>query len=174
VLPAGSTVVFFIDGHLDVGAKPGSSVRVHLRDDLVLDGTTIAPAGTPARLIVGGVTTVAGSREAQVSLDGFVSTFGLLPVRPVTGTLAVIDNGRTVEATTLARVSHLGDRFAIEIPFPFKLSSDAPLSVYTPTPAKTAPPRTSVGPAAQHTPVIRGTAPPAPEPNPTATPTGIP
>jgi hypothetical protein len=55
----------------------------------------------------------------------------------------------TIEAKTLARVEHLGDRIAIEVPFPFKLSDDAPTSVYTPTPAKTAPapvPRRTVHP----------------------------
>lgn len=172
MLPAGSTVVFFIDGHLDVGAKPGSSVRVHLRDDLVLDGQTIAAAGTPARLVVGGPVTIHGIREAQISLDSFTSKFGLLPVRPVTPTLPAIDGGLAVTATTLARVSHLGDRFAIEVPFPYKLSGDAPISVYTPTPAKTAPPHISIGPAPEHTPVVRGT--PGTMPTPYPTPTGIP
>ncbi len=129
------------DGHLDVGAKAGSTVKVHLRDDLVVDGTPIAPAGTPARLVLGGPTTVAGAREALVSLDEFVTKFGRLPVGPVSTVLPRIDVGTVIPAKTLAAVDHLGNRFSIEVPFPFPLSRDVPVSQYTPTPAKTAPPR---------------------------------
>lgn len=140
-LPAGSAVVFVSDGHLDVGAKPGSTIKVHLRDDLVVDGASIASAGTAARLVLGGATGSAGARQALISLDEFVTKPGLLPVGPVRTSLAQIDVGTLIPAKTLATVDHLGDRFSIEVPFPFPLSNDVPVSQYTPTPAKTASPR---------------------------------
>jgi hypothetical protein len=138
-LPPGSAVVFVCDGHLDVGAKPGSSTRVHLRDALTLDGTVVAPAGTAARLVVGGVVNAGGKRQASITVEDFTTKYGLLPVRAKTALLGGIDPGVTIEATTLARVERIGDRIAIVVPFPFRLSTDVPLSVYTPTPAKTAP-----------------------------------
>jgi hypothetical protein len=139
-LPPGSAVVFVCDGRLDVGARPGSSTRVRLREALTLDGVVVAPAGTAARLVVGGAVTKGGKREATISLEDFRTPYGLLPVRPATALLGSIQPGVTIEAKTLARVEHIGERIAIEVPFPFKLSNDIPISVYTPTPAKTAPP----------------------------------
>ncbi len=162
-LPAGSTVVFVVDGHLDIAARRGSTVRVHLRDDLVLDGKVLAAAGTPAQLVIGGTTTEHGARVAVVGIDDFTSTIGLIPVRPAFGAPA-IEPGTMIEAQTLARIDHLGDRFAITVPFPFRLSNEPPLSVYTPTPAKTA------------NPVIiqRGKPRTLPSPGPSATASGTP
>jgi hypothetical protein len=132
---------------LDVGAKAGSTVKVHLRDDLVVDGTPIAPAGTPARLVLGGSVASGGARQAIISLDEFVTKPGRLPIGPVTATVPRIDVGTVIPAKTLATVQHLGARFSIEVPFPFPLSNDVPVSQYTPTPAKTAPPHGFGSPA---------------------------
>lgn len=165
-------MVFVSDGHLDVGAKAGSTVKVHLRDDLVVDGATIAPAGTPARLVLGGSVASGGARQATISLDEFVAKPGRLPIAPVAATLPRIDVGTAIPAKTLATVEHLGDRFSIVIPFPFPLSNDVPVSQYTPTPAKTAPPHPfnqrspRPGATATATPAPAATAEPAPAKSP--------
>jgi hypothetical protein len=165
-LPAGSTVVFVSDGRLDVGAKAGSTAKVHLRDDLHLDGYLIAAAGTPARITLGGPTIVAGRRVALVSLDDFVTKPGRLPVRPRSATIEALDVGTTIEATTLAAVQDVDGRLSIRVPFPFRLSTDTPFSMYTPTPAKTASPLL---------PERRGRRPSGrPEPQGTASPAAVP
>jgi hypothetical protein len=139
-LPAGSTVVFVSDGRLDVGAKPGSSAKVHLRDDLQVDGYLVAAAGTSARITFDGQTTVNGRRVAIISLDEFLTKPGRLPVRPRVTTLDALVVGMTIEATTLAAVNDVDGRLSIQVPFPFRLSTDTPFSMYTPSPAKTAVP----------------------------------
>jgi hypothetical protein len=139
-LPAGSAVVFVSDGHLDIAAKPGSYVKIHLRDDLHLDGYLVAPAGTPARLVLAGPTVVNGRREATIALEEFITHPGRMPVKARTLTLAALDVGTTIEAITLAEVDDIGGRLSIRTPFPFRLSTDQPFSMYTPTPAKTAAP----------------------------------
>jgi hypothetical protein len=143
-LPAGSAVVFVSDGHLDVAtAKPGSYVKVHLRDDLHLDGLLVAAAGTPARLVLAGPALVNGRREATIALEEFLTQPGRIPVKPRMTTLGALEVGTTIEATTLAEVDDISGRLSIRVPFPFRLSKDTPFSMYTPTPAKTAaPPRT--------------------------------
>lgn len=48
-LPLGTSLFFVLDGTIDSqNAKPGSTVRAHLRSPLVVGGRTVAPAGTPA------------------------------------------------------------------------------------------------------------------------------
>jgi hypothetical protein len=154
VLPAGTAVVFVTDAPLDAGRRDGDVVTVHLRDALVLDGTTLAPAGTHAVLLVGRSVTTGGKRLEAVSLERFSVNAGLLPVRSVEPIVPPVPAGAVIEARTLAEVDHLGDRYSIRIPFPFRLSGDQPASAYTPTPARTAPPRSVM----------------KPEPRPTATP----
>jgi hypothetical protein len=154
VLPAGTAVVFVTDAPLDAGRRDGDVVTVHLRDALVLDGTTLAPAGTHAVLLVGRSVTTGGKRVEAVSLERFSVSAGLLPVRAVEPIVPPVPAGATIEARTLAEVDHLGERYSIRIPFPFRLSGDQPASAYTPTPARTAPPRSVM----------------KPEPRPTATP----
>jgi hypothetical protein len=172
-LPAGSVVVFVSDGHLDIASKPGSSVKIHLRDDLHLDGYLIAPAGTQARLVLGGPTIVNGRREATIALEEFVTHPGRIPVRPRTVTLEALDVGTTIEAITLAEVDDVDGRLSIRVPFPFRLSTDAPFSMYTPTPAKTAaPPRTPTPRSRPSPPAPSPAASPAavaPQPLPTGT-----
>jgi hypothetical protein len=113
---------------------------VHLRDPLVLDGSVVAPAGTRARLIVGR-TEVNGKRVASVTLQRFTIPAGLLPVRAREPIVLPIASGASIDATTLAEIEHAGERFSIRIPFPYPLSADKPASYYTPTPARTPPPR---------------------------------
>jgi hypothetical protein len=50
-LPLGTSLFFVLDGTINSqSAKPGSTVRAHLRTALTLGGRTIAPAGTPVVL----------------------------------------------------------------------------------------------------------------------------
>lgn len=175
VLPAGTAVVFVSDGRLDPGAREGAVVEVHLRDPLVLDGNVIAPAGARARMVVGGTTDANGRRTPSVSLDRFTINAGLMPVRARSPIVLPIAGGAQIEATTLAEVDHLGDRYSIVVPFPFKLSNDRPAAYYTPTPARTANPHPFSIPSRRHPgPTPSPTAPPSdapasPEPGPSAT-----
>jgi hypothetical protein len=153
VLPAGTAVVFVSDGHLDAGARPGSTVAVHLRDPLVLDSVIVAPAGSKALLLV----VEPGARRA-LSLERFSVNAGLMPVRLADPDIRTVETGTAFEAHTLAVVEHLGDRFSVRVPFPFKLSTDRPAAYYTPTPARTASPGSLI-------PRHRG-----PSPSPTAVP----
>lgn len=52
VLPLDSSLFFVLDETISSRLKPGTLVRAHLRDGLVLDGKTIAPAGTPVEIEV--------------------------------------------------------------------------------------------------------------------------
>lgn len=171
-LPAGSAVVFVSDGHLDIASKPGSSVKVHLRDDLHLDGLLVAPAGTQARLVLGGPTIVNGRREAMIAIEEFVAHPGRIPVKPRSVTLAALDVGTTIEAITLAEVDDIEGRLSIRTAFPFRLSTDAPFSMYTPTPAKTAAPPRMAMPRGRPSPAPSPAGSPAataPQPLPTST-----
>jgi hypothetical protein len=143
-LPTGSAVVFVADGHLDLTSPAGSTASAHLRDPLVLDGVTIAAAGTKARLL-GGSTLTDGKREVRIALDQFTTVGGILPVKLVLPLPAAVDAGTVLEARTMAIVEHVGDRYSIRIPFPFPLSADKPAAYYTPTPARTASPASMSG-----------------------------
>ncbi|MBV8299263.1 MAG: hypothetical protein JO083_06955 [Candidatus Eremiobacteraeota bacterium] len=155
------------DAPLDAGRRDGDVVGVHLRDALVLDGTTLAPAGAKAVLLVSRSVTTSGKRVESVSLERFSVSAGLLPVRAVDPIVPPVPAGAVIEARTLAEVDHLGDRYSIRTPFPFRLSGDQPASAYTPTPARTAPPPggpppTRPTPAPSSPPMPSPTAPPPP------------
>jgi hypothetical protein len=160
VLPAGTTVVFVADANLDAGRREGDVVSVHLRDALTLDGTVLAPAGTRARVLVGGTETPDGKRTRAYSLDHFFINAGLLPVKSIDPIVPPLAAGAEIAATILAAVDHVGDRWSIRVPFPFQLSGDQPASAYTPTPARTASPKMQLKRE--------------PSPTPTPQPTGIP
>jgi hypothetical protein len=162
VLRRGTALVFISDGRLDAGARAGSSVTLHLRDPLVLDGLIVAPAGAKARLVVGDVDPTTGKAEKVLVLEHFQTNPGLLPVRLTTRVPIAVEPGATIDATTLADVAHVGNRLSIETPFPFRLTNDMPAAAYTPTPARTANPSATRPPAARR----RGAT-----PTPTATPT---
>jgi hypothetical protein len=74
-LPYGSTLLFVLDDKIDSGSTaPGTTIHMHLRSALVLNSTTIAPAGAPATLQI--VTTrkaQTGDEDGavQVHLDPF-------------------------------------------------------------------------------------------------------
>ena len=166
-MPAGTPVVFIADGSLDAHAREGTTVNLHLRDALTLDGIVVAPAGTRARLIVGGHTDNAGVRTPSITIDRVTIHAGLLPVRSLTPIVAPVAAGEAIDAATEAEIGRDGDRITIRIPFPFPLSADRPAAYYTPTPARTAPPH----------PLSPGRARPLPtaSPSPAATtPTGVP
>jgi hypothetical protein len=167
VLPAGTAVVFVTDAPLDAGRREGTVVNAHLRDALVLDGTTLAATGTRAELLVGGLTAPDGLRRPTVSLDRFKISVGLLPVKAIRPIVPPIPAGTAIEATTLADVDHIGERYSIRVPFPFGLSGDQPASAYTPTPARTAPARSLMRPGAKvtslPTPTVAPTTLPTPE-----------
>ena len=146
MLPAGTAVVFVTDAPLDAGRREGGTVGIHLRSNLLLDGLVLAPAGTHAQLLIGGITTPDGMRHPLVLLDRFTISAGLMPVRSVEPIVPPIPAGAEIEARTLAEVDHIGDRLSIRIPFPFVLSGDRPASAYTPTPARTASARTMMKP----------------------------
>jgi hypothetical protein len=163
VLPAGTAVVFVADAPLDAGRREGDVVTVHLRDALVLDGAVLAPAGAHAQLVVGGSIGPDGKRvPATVSLDRFFISAGLLPVMAVAPIVPPVPAGAQIEAKTLAEVDHLGDRFSIRIPFPFRLSGDQPASAYTPTPARTASAKAQFKPEPKASATVAPTASPDP------------
>jgi hypothetical protein len=166
VLPAGTMVAFVTDAPLDAGRREGDVVSVHLRDNIVLDGAVLAAAGTRAQLVVGGITSPDGTRRPVVTLDHFMINAGLMPVKSVELVVPPVPAGALIEATTLASVDHIGDRWSIRIPFPFQLSGDQPASAYTPTPARTAPARTMMRPD----PKSSATAAPTASPNATSVP----
>lgn len=52
-LPFGSTLLFVLDDKIDSGStKPGTVVHLHLKNPLVVNGTIVAPAGSPSTLTV--------------------------------------------------------------------------------------------------------------------------
>ncbi len=150
-LPAGTAVVFVSNGHLDLTSPTGSTASAHLRDPLVLDGVTIAAAGTKARLL-GFSRLNDGKREVRIALDQFTIAGGILPVKLVLPLPAVVDVGTILEARTMAIVEHVGDRYSIRIPFPFPLSAERPAAYYTPTPARTASPNSMMARRRRSTP----------------------
>jgi hypothetical protein len=170
LLPAGSAVVFVTDAPLDAGRREGDTVSVHLRNNLLLDGLVLAPAGTRAQLLVGGITMPDGKRRPLVLLDRFTISAGLMPVRSVEPIVPPIPAGAEIDARTLAEVDHIGDRLSIRIPFPFALTGDRPASAYTPTPARTASARVMMKPGPRTSPSAAPTGAPIPaSPDPSTT-----
>jgi hypothetical protein len=151
-LPTGTPVVFVADGHLDAQPREGTTLVVRLRDPLVLDGAVIAAAGTHARLLVEYPAEPEYRHTPTVTLDRFTIIAGLMPVRPDHPITLPIAAGEEIAAKTEAVVEHLGSRYSIRVPFPFKLKNDKPSAYYTATPARTAPPHTLVPPGRRHPP----------------------
>jgi len=50
VLPLDSSLFFVVDDAITSRLRPGSTVRAHLRDPILLAGKTIVPAGTPVQI----------------------------------------------------------------------------------------------------------------------------
>ena len=71
VLPYNGSLLFVLDGTLSsASSKKGDEIRVHLRDPLILNGKTLAPAGTPGRIRV---VNVQGAKSGDVY--GYVEIF---------------------------------------------------------------------------------------------------
>lgn len=113
VLPLNSSLFFVLDGSISSRSKAGTVVRAHLRDPIVLNGVTIAPAGTPVDL------QVTESSAAQAgNVDGFVDVyFNALPLAggkllPLTTPSAHIDPHATAgQQSTRAITDTVGDIF---------------------------------------------------------------
>ncbi len=68
ILPFGSTLLFVLDDRVNSGStKPGTVVHMHLKNPIVVNGVTVAPAGAPATLAI--VTT---QRAHSGDVDGAV------------------------------------------------------------------------------------------------------
>ncbi len=86
VLPVDSSLLFVLDDTVNSRrSHPGDYVRMHLKDALVLNGRTVAPAGTPGRFRIV-TTTAAQSPDVEGSVDVFfdkvdLPKYGSLPVR---------------------------------------------------------------------------------------------
>lgn len=141
--------------------RPGGEFRIHLKNDLVLAGATIAPAGTSARLlIVDKVRKADGSYALQITLSRFHLSVGDLPVTPIDATIERIAVGTAIFAKTAGTVERADGRLVIRVPLPFSLSNEVPAVVFTPIPARTSGPRAGNGPPPRR-----------PAPGPTALPT---
>lgn len=67
-LPYGSTLLLVLDDKIDSGStRPASVIHMHLKDSLIVAGTVVAPAGTPATLAI--ITT---QRAQTGDIDGAV------------------------------------------------------------------------------------------------------
>jgi hypothetical protein len=70
-VPFGTQLLFVLDDPLSSSAnKPGDVVHMHLKDPLVLDGRVVAPAGSPASLLV-----VDTSAAKIMDTYGFIDIF---------------------------------------------------------------------------------------------------
>lgn len=146
--------------------RPGSTFRAHLRDDVTLDGTALAKAGAPVRLIVVERTKTDLGDRARIALERFVLPAGELPVAPDATDLAAIAPGTVIAAKTLGIVELQGGRVVIRVPLPETPAQglDTPSPFYTALPARTPQPLLDRG---------RGRGPrgsPSPSPEPSASP----
>lgn len=142
VLPAGTRLDFVADDTVNADSvRPGGRFRVHLAQDLILDGTTIAPAGTAARLVILDKDKATdGTVELFVALAEFRLRPGELPVAPLDAVVSTVKPGQTIAAQMQGSVERVGDRTVVHVPVPVELSSDEPHSAFVPAPMKTAAP----------------------------------
>lgn len=86
VLPLDSSLLFVLEDRVNSRtSRPGDSIRMHLKEPLVLNGQTVAPAGTLGRFRIVTVT-AAQSPDVEGSVDVFFDKvdlphYGALPVR---------------------------------------------------------------------------------------------
>lgn len=164
-LRAGARLTFVSDDTIDVRTvRPGGRFRLHLADNLLLGSTILAPAGTPARLVVLEKIHAPDGRDTlRVAIAAFRLPAGELPVVPIDDRLDAVAPGTAVPAKTAGRVEAIGEHVVIRVPPPFALPNDEPVPYFTPIPVRTPMPRPS--------PARRGAARPSPSPSPDATPT---
>lgn len=113
VLPFDSSLFFVLDDTISSHTAPGTHVRAHLRDPIVLLGRTVVPAGTPVAI------EVTQSAAAQVgNVDGSVEFyFGSLALPggkslPLSTPTARIDPHMTAgQESTRALTDTVGDIF---------------------------------------------------------------
>lgn len=112
-LPVNSSLFIVLDGTITSRGQSGTTVKAHLRDPIVLDDTTVAPAGTPVDISVVDV-----RRALMGNVDGWVEV-SLKPLRLTDGqTLPLhlprshIDRYVSVgQASTQETTDTLGDIF---------------------------------------------------------------
>jgi hypothetical protein len=112
-----SSVIFVLDGSISsVASKKNDLVRAHLKDALTLEGTTVAPAGTPVEVKI---LDAQGAQSGDVY--GYVDIYFLpmrlpdgreLPLRAPTSHLTI--NVTAGHASTVGVEDTVGDIF---IPF---------------------------------------------------------
>jgi hypothetical protein len=141
-IPAGTHVDFIADESINIDTvRPGGSFRMHLAQPLVLDGTSLALAGTPSRLMVADkFRTAGGTVMLALALENLKLRAGELPLIAVPADVAGVTLGMTITAVTLGSVERSGDRIVIRVPVPMALSSSQPNAAYTALPAATAGP----------------------------------
>jgi hypothetical protein len=168
VLPTGTSLTFVSDATVDPKTvRPGRVFKVHLRDELALDGTTIAAAGTVAQLVVlDRVTQTGGKAAIVIAIGNFNVRGGELPLTPVAATVATLESGTLIATRTMGSVEQIGTRTVIRVPLPFSLPADAPNGAFTPVPARTN------GPVVRPRPVRRPSPSPTPSPTDTPSPSG--
>ena len=83
-LPYGSTLLLVLDDKIDSGStRPATVIHMHLKNALIVAGTVVAPAGTPATL---SIITTQGARSGdidgvvQIHLDPLVLSGGGAPL----------------------------------------------------------------------------------------------
>jgi hypothetical protein len=75
LLPAGTVVTIVLDQEIDSATvAPGAVIAAHLRDPIVVGGRTLAPAGSPVRIVVTETRRAGDGVSGEVVLD-------LAPVR---------------------------------------------------------------------------------------------
>jgi hypothetical protein len=160
VLPLDSTLSFVLDGTISSATSNANDVvNAHLKDALVLNGTTIAAAGTPVRIRI-----LDAKRAENPDIYGFVDIYfyplslangTTIPLRPPTShlnvnvsaghasTVEVEDTiGDIYEPTLLLHVFRKGRNFTLEpgaviraqTQATIKVKADGTVAITTPAP----------------------------------------
>jgi hypothetical protein len=112
-LPLDSSLFFVLDDTLSSRLKAGALVRAHLRDPIVLDGKTIAAAGTPVQIEVSQVYPAQmGNQDGSVDIYFRALTLANGTSIPLTTPVAHIDPHVSVgQYNTRAVADTVGDIF---------------------------------------------------------------
>lgn len=113
VFPLDSSLFFVLDGTISSRLKAGSVVRAHLRDAVVLEGKTIAAAGTPVDIEISQATPAHMGNE-DGSVDVYFKSLALANGKsiPLNTPTAHIDPHMSVgQYNTRATVDTIGDIF---------------------------------------------------------------
>jgi len=113
VLPLDSSLFFVLDDAISSRLKQGTVVRAHLRDPIVLEGRTIAGAGTPVEIQVYQVTPAhMGNEDGSVDIYFMPLTLAGGRSIPLTTPTGHIDPHVSVgQYNTRAAVDTVGDIF---------------------------------------------------------------